>query len=287
MQTFVAGLVCGCLVALGTPVLALTITPTDDALTLTTAILGTDTTRVGALTYRGAGGAAGTFRDGLTAGIGIDAGIVLTTGAATNALGPNKVQDTTTEHYGVGDADLTMLSGLPTFDAAVLEFTLVTDGGPLFLNYVFASEEYNEFVSLPFHDVFGLFLDGRNIALTPGSTDPVTINTMNASTPEIFHDNTGLHGPRFDLEYDGFTTVLTTVAMDLSAGEHTMKLAIADVGDFVLDSAVFIQTGTFSLQGASSLPPTASTPEPASWWLLGSGLVACLGYRWQNRRRKL
>ena len=179
-----------------------------------------------------------------------------------------------------------MLSGLPTFDAAILEFTFVTDGGPLFLNYVFASEEYNEFVSLPFHDVFGLFLDGRNIALVPGSTTPVTINTVNASIPEIFRDNTGLNGPMFDLEYDGFTTVLTAVAMDLSAGEHTMKFAIADVGDFVLDSAVFIQAGTFSPQVASSLPPTASTPEPGSWLLLGTGLVACVGCSWQHRWRK-
>ena len=43
MPTFVAGLVCGCLVALSTPVLALTITPTDDAMTLTTALFGSDT----------------------------------------------------------------------------------------------------------------------------------------------------------------------------------------------------------------------------------------------------
>ncbi|MEH2412197.1 MAG: choice-of-anchor L domain-containing protein [Nostoc sp.] len=60
------------------------------------------------------------------------------------------------------------------------------------------------------------------------------------------------------LQYDGFTKVFTASAKGLSAGNHTIKLVIADVGDSLYDSAVFIQGGTFS-----SLP-TKSVPEPTT-----------------------
>ena len=55
-----------------------------------------------------------------------------------------------------GDVDLTNLSGFPTCDATVLEFDFVPNKNRVFLQYVFASEEYNEFVNAGFADVFAL-----------------------------------------------------------------------------------------------------------------------------------
>lgn len=116
--------------------------------------------------------------------------------------------------------------------------------------------------------MFGFFLDGVNIALLPGTTTPVSINNVNggnplgtkAQNPQFFINNDQSNGrPFFNLQYDGFTKVFTASAKGLSSGKHTIKLAIADAGDSILDSAVFIQGGTFS-----SELPSKSVPEPTT-----------------------
>jgi hypothetical protein len=280
---------------MGGRALALSVTPTGDAMTLTTTILGTGISLVGTPLYSGAPGAAGTFSQGLAAGLGMDTGILLTTGTATDAVGPNRRDDTTTVNDPFGDGFSPL--GFLTFDAAVLEFIFVTGGDNLFFNYVFASEEYSEFVNFPFNDMFAFFLDGQNIALLPGSTDPVAINTVNggnslgsdASNPELFNDNAFRHTSTspFAIEYDGFTDVLSVEVRHLAPGPHTIQLAIADAGDFFLDSAIFIQAGTFSDRPTSLLPPTAHTPEPGTLLLLGTGLLSLVGYGWRQRPEKV
>ena len=45
--------------------------------------------------------------------------------------------------------------------------------------YIFGSEEYYEWVSSKFNDVFGSFLNGRNIALLPDGVTEVAINNVN------------------------------------------------------------------------------------------------------------
>src|SRR5262249_49510365 len=158
------------------------VTGSSSSTNLTNAIVGSGITVVGPPTYVGATNQSGFFSGGLSAGIGIDTGILLTTGSVNNAPGPYNIPNATTSLFTAGDAQLEAAAGLgggSTRDAASLSFQFTTAGGNLFFNYVFASEEYNEFVGSGFNDAFAFLLDGQNIALIPSTTTPVTINNVN------------------------------------------------------------------------------------------------------------
>jgi hypothetical protein len=227
------------------------------------------------ITSTGASGAFGTFTGGTSAGIGIESGIMLSSGNIVDAVGPNSNDATATNHGTAGDNDLTQISGNFTFDAAILTFDFISDGGDIFFNYVFASEEYNEYVNSSVNDSFAFFLDGSNIALIPGTNTPVSINTVNGGNPfgsnasnSQFFNNNDLQdgGPFFDMEYDGFTDVFQASFIGLSAGNHSISLKIADAGDSILDSTVFIEAGSLS-------DTPTNIPEPASIAIFSLGLL--------------
>ncbi len=265
---------------------AVTVTGSDAA-GLVNEILGSGIT-VSNISYSGALAASGKFSGGAASGIVIDKGVILTSGYATNAQGLNNSDNITGIWGSGGDSDLNgLVPGYPTYDAAVLEFDFESAGGDLYFNYVFASEEYNEYTNTPYNDVFGFFLDGVNIALIPGTSTPVSINNVNggnpygwgASNPQYYNNNDlNDGGPYYSLQYDGFTDVFTAQFLNLAAGTHHIKLAIADAGDTILDSAVFIQAGTFS-DNPTPPEPTVPAPGAAGLVLLGMGLTG-----WLRRR---
>ena len=196
--------------------------------------------------YFGADPAAGIFSGG--AGIvGFESGILLTSGAATSVVGPNQSDSTTTAYGdgagGPGDTDLDSLIDGTTSDASVLEFDFVPQGDLVTFQYVFGSEEYNEFVDQGFDDVFAFFVNGTNCA-TVGDGDRVSINTINNGTnSELYIDNE-LPDDILNIELDGLTVVLTcSASVDAGVTNH-LKLAIADAGDASYDSAVFLQTAS-------------------------------------------
>lgn len=200
--------------------------------------------------------------------LGIDRGIILSSGSVSGAPGPNDSDGTTGFLGTAGDADLTTLArqsssnpDVETHDATVLEFDFVPAGGQVSFRYVFGSEEYNEFVASQYNDAFGFYITGpdnikRNFAVVPGTQQPVTINTINngnpgglltPSNPHLYRNNDlNDGGGSINIEADGLTVVLTLTA-DVVAGQtHRMKLAIADAGDSSLDSWVFLEGGSFS-----------------------------------------
>ncbi|HEV7241515.1 MAG TPA: choice-of-anchor L domain-containing protein [Thermoanaerobaculia bacterium] len=192
----------------------------------------------------------GTFSEG---SLGVTSGIILSSGNVATAVGPND-ESGAGEGLGTpGDAQLnSIVSPNTTNDAAILEFDVIT-ATPLFsISYVFASEEYREFVDTEFNDVFAFYVDGKNIALTPGSSEPVSINTINhLRNTHLYRDNETGEGT----EFDGFTVPMLATAIVEPNVTHHIKIAIADAGDSILDSAVFIEQGGISGTTAPILIP--------------------------------
>ncbi|MFN2502349.1 MAG: choice-of-anchor L domain-containing protein [Pyrinomonadaceae bacterium] len=207
------------------------------------------------VTYRGAPVASGSFTGG-TGIIGFEQGILLTSGDVRNVVGPNIDDGKTGVNGTAGDTSLNAIipEGAATMDAAVLEFDFVPSTNTISFQYVFASDEYNEFANTQFNDVFGFFLNGTNVALLPGTTTAVSINTVNggnpfgtdAKNPQFFRNNDlDDGGGSINTEMDGLTVVLNVQANVIPNQTNHIKLAIADVSDLVLDSAVFIRGGSF------------------------------------------
>ncbi|MEM1345261.1 MAG: choice-of-anchor L domain-containing protein [Pseudomonadota bacterium] len=243
-------------------------TATSDAAALAQSLLGanTDVTINSATLTGDAGVAAGFFSGGLTS-IGLAEGVILSTGDVADAPGPNTVDNVQTDL--LGDDIITL----------AIEFT--TQTGDLFFNYVFASDEYNEFANSTFNDDFQFILNGTtNIALIPGTTTPVSINTVNGGNPlgtspvnEQFFNNNDLDdgGPFFNVEYDGFTDVFTAAATGLGIGStNLIQLVVEDIGDDIFDSAVFIQGGSF---GGTEPPAPPPIPLPAGLPLMLTALA--------------
>lgn len=234
------------------------LTPTD----LANQLVGSGIT-VTNVTYTGSLSAGGNFVGG-TDIVGFYDGIILGSGFVADVVGPN-TSDGVTGSFGTpGDADLNTLSGFTTLDAAVLEFDFIPSQGGVAFDYVFSSDEYNEYVGSQFNDVFAFFVNGVNCAVVNG--DPVTINTINNgnpfgttpnSNPQLYINNDlDDGGGTIDTEMDGLTRVLTCNAFVTPGVPNHLKLAIADASDTQLDSNVFLKSGSFT----SFLPPRAYMP---------------------------
>ena len=197
---------------------------------------------------------AGTFTGGLDA-VGFDEGIILSSGDVALAMGPNQSDAATHVNYLPGDNQLnTLIPGYTSYDATAVEFDFVPPTDVISFQYVFTSEEYNEWVNSSFNDVFGFFLNGVNIATLPNSTVAVAINTVNngnpfgqnSTNPQYFINNDLSDGGGYvPTEMDGLTVVLSVEAHVTPGEVHTIKLAIADAGDMILDSNVFIKAQSF------------------------------------------
>ena len=215
-----------------------TLTPTIDANALVAQLAGTGVTLSNAR-FTGSARAIGSFTGG-AASVGVDSGVVLSTGDIRETQGPNDVDNKTTDLETSGDAALELLvAPYATYDAAILEFDLVTASPTISIRFVFASEEYNEFVGSPFNDVVAIYVNGVNCANYGGK--PVAVNSINGgSNPALYFDNTSALR---NTQMDGMTVPLDCTAAVLPNQVNRIRIAIADVSDPILDAAVFLAAG--------------------------------------------
>jgi gliding motility-associated-like protein len=206
--------------------------------------------------------------------IGFTEGILLSSGNVSDCVPPNQPDNGTFNNPG--DPDLLTVaqsvtsnpsSGMisETFDAAILEFDFVPDGNEVSFSFVFASEEYLSYVNEIFNDAFGFFISGpgisgpyaapvgfpngaANLALIPGTTDPITISTI---YPFIDAANPGLNASYYigtpqGHSFNGFTIPIDITFSVLCGETYHFKFAVADCEDDFLDTGVFLKAGSFN-----------------------------------------
>ncbi|MEO8149174.1 MAG: choice-of-anchor L domain-containing protein [Bacteroidia bacterium] len=212
-------------------------------------------------------------------------GIIFSSGNVDNFLSNPSAAFATTSLGLTGDADLNaIVGGMYTFDAAVLQFDFVASNNTLLFDYVFASEEYNEYAGSPYNDVFAFLISGpgitgtQNIALIPSTTTPVSINNINNGTigtgPCVncayYHDNTN----DTTVAFDGFTVPLTATITLIPGQTYHLKLAVADVADGIFDTGVFLQK--YSLRSVNTTSVAENLLDNANVYLNENNLYVNL-----------
>jgi PKD repeat protein len=228
------------------------------------------------ITFNGSSEAAiGYFSDS-SASIGFDYGLLLTTGNIMNAVGPNTNSGAGTNLGMPGDPMLeALIPGYISYDAVSINFDFTPQADTLVAcEFVFASEEYPEFVGSAFNDVFGFYINGpgtngwQNIAYIPGTPIPVTINNVNqASFPQYYVNNS----PGILLQYDAYTTPIRLEFPVQANQTYQFRIVIGDAGDGVFDSGVFLKGGSF----------LGNTPLPAARFAF-SGLGSTVAFENQS-----
>lgn len=187
-------------------------------------------------------------------------GIILSTGLAKDAKGPNSsLQDFYPKDGSWrGDQDLIDvldMYGLPSdyiLNATFLEFDFVSHlTERISFDYIFLSEEYRE-ENTKYSDAFAFLIKKadstepyQNIALIPGTNIPVTSLSIN----HIHHSNYfgGFNGVHMPTNFNGQTKILKATTKVEKGIKYHIKLVIADHGDRLgrYDSAVMLKAGSF------------------------------------------
>lgn len=228
------------------------------------------------VTFEGVDRAIGSFRGGTNV-VGIENGVVFTTGLAQSTpplFGADgtrpRIAAVENNSPATYERELPIINEQPAFDLAIYRITFIPQGDTISFRYVFASDEYPEFVCSDFNDVFVFNLirtdengneAAENLATVPDTDSPVSINSINSgmwgNRPQVIPlfcfepygslENTDLFlvNDTLPMVYNGFTKVLTAKAAVEACETYTMELVIADIGDPFWDSAIFFEAESF------------------------------------------
>ena len=186
--------------------------------------------------------------------LGFSSGLIIATGDVLNAVGPN--DDDGAEISVSNSVNCPELQALVYDDLyypAVLEFDFLTTADQVTFNYMFASEEYPEFVGAGYNDVFGFFVTDlttnqtTNVARIPNTNLPVSIDNVNEDSYSQYYHATPDYSSY--IQYDACVGPLAAVFTVVPCRWYHMKLAISNAGDNLYGSAVFIEGQSFTAVG--------------------------------------
>jgi hypothetical protein len=148
-----------------------------------------------------------------------------------------------------------------TQDAQILSFDFQAYSDSVEFNFVFSSEEYNDYTNTSFNDIFGFFVTGpgyspnTNVALIPGTTTPISINNVNNGGPTsgtatgpclncaYYIDN--VNSNAVGLSHDGYTVTMKIKFPIWPCSTYHFEIALADVSDGIFDSAIMFESNSF------------------------------------------
>ena len=188
-------------------------------------------------------------------------GIVLTSGDASEAAGPNTFVSDGSSTWP-GDNDLENLPNVTdSNNATYIQFDFVPLASEISFEFLMASEEYDMgSFECTFSDAFAFFLTDSNgvttnLAVLPGTNTPILVTNIHpdngascgGSNEQYFGSYTPANGP--PIGFDGRTTVFTAQSTVVPGETYTIKLVISDDRDNAYDSGVFLKAGSFDLGG--------------------------------------
>ncbi|MBX7051462.1 MAG: HYR domain-containing protein, partial [Flavobacteriales bacterium] len=253
----------------------MTVNETASNATMTSLIQGTGVTITNFTVTQGVDHQVSSFTNVAGSGnpLNIANGVLLSTGRGNTASGQNNSSSTSWDN-GVtfSDPDLVMLDPLALYDVVIVEFDVVPKTDTMQLAFQWGSEEYLEYTCSDYNDVFAFLVSGPglagpfsnsavNFAQLPDGT-PVSIGSVNQGSAGVFGDPancTSLANSAYFInntgnqcvQADGITTNLRVRGTVTPCSTYHVKCILADAGDNVWDSWVW-------LDGFSSLGQAVS-----------------------------
>ena len=245
-------------------------TSTTDAIVAANALLAANSgiqIQSGSVVLNSSGPAAVNLYDGSLSSLGIGGGLLLTTGTtpgtsntvgwfgADNSVDANGNPINFDNGSTAIDQVVNSVFQTQSFDATTLSFDFTAsepNATSITFDVVFGSDEYPEWVDL-FVDCAVVLVNGVNYALfNHDPMSPLSVIGSNLNSG-YFQDNAG---NTLQIEYDGVSNLLKIVA-PIQSGLNHIEIGIADTGDHIYDSGIFI-----SNLSAGSTPGSGVVVEP-------------------------
>lgn len=213
------------------------------ALQMANAIFGAGATVTGA-SYTGPQNSSAIYSNGqLSAGVvPSTTGVILSTGNAasfTQSNGdPNRSAGTSADTTGINNNALfNGIAGASTYDAVWLDVDFIPTGNVMTMKFVFASEEYPEYINSQFNDVVGVWINGTNVPISVGN-GRTSVNNINGNTQQNLYVSNLTDA--YNTEMDGFTVTMS-LTIPVNAGVvNSIRIGIADTSDAQYDSNLLI-----------------------------------------------